>query len=152
MAVIRDISKFQIDADHFWSKVDKTGDCWEYQGGLNTGGYGAYTVKHTVEMRNETGKRNTQLGAHRVAFFLHHGSIDNDLLVCHTCDNRKCCRPDHLFQGDQQENVDDMLAKLQSGNKRMHTEPVRTKSYTKLAYKHGPRLEEYQADPSKWHQ
>ena len=33
------------------------------------------------------------------------------MFVCHTCDNPKCVRPDHLFLGSNRENVDDCLAK-----------------------------------------
>lgn len=33
------------------------------------------------------------------------------MVVCHRCDNRLCVRPDHLFLGTQQDNVDDMVRK-----------------------------------------
>ena len=31
--------------------------------------------------------------------------------ICHTCDNKKCVNPNHLFLGDAQINVDDCIAK-----------------------------------------
>ena len=36
---------------------------------------------------------------------------DPDLLMLHTCDNPRCCRPGHLYQGTQKDNIRDMLAK-----------------------------------------
>lgn len=35
----------------------------------------------------------------------------NNLFALHTCDNKKCCNERHLFVGDHQSNMDDMLEK-----------------------------------------
>lgn len=32
-------------------------------------------------------------------------------MVLHKCDNRPCCRPDHLFLGTAKDNTDDMISK-----------------------------------------
>jgi len=37
--------------------------------------------------------------------------IDDDLFVCHTCDNPSCCNPSHLFLGTPKDNNDDKMAK-----------------------------------------
>jgi hypothetical protein len=82
----------------FWSKVNKTDDCWEWTGALTTSGYGRF---------NKDGKC---LRAHRYSIMLD-GRDPTDMYVCHHCDNRKCVRPDHLFLGTNQDNMDDMMRK-----------------------------------------
>lgn len=39
------------------------------------------------------------------------GPIPTGMYVCHRCDNPKCFRPEHLFLGDQQMNMDDKMKK-----------------------------------------
>lgn len=78
----------------FWSKVDKRGpnDCWEWQGCVTRKGYGFIKVGH-----------NTQL-AHRVAWILLRGAIEDDLCCLHSCDNPKCVNPNHIFLGTREDN------------------------------------------------
>ena len=87
-------------ADLFWARVRKTDDCWIWQGGIDSDGdYGYFDLN----------KKRTR--AHRFAYQLTHGSIPEEREVCHTCDNPRCVRPDHLFLGTTQDNRDDCAAK-----------------------------------------
>lgn len=50
-------------------------------------------------------------GVHRVAYERFCGPIPAGVFVLHSCDNRRCWKPDHLFLGSQADNIADMIAK-----------------------------------------
>jgi len=85
--------------DRFWAKVQKGPQCWGWLGGKQTNGYGTMTANGNRWL------------AHRFSWRLHNGDIPEGLVICHTCDNRVCVRPDHLFVGTVQDNNSDMVAK-----------------------------------------
>ncbi len=91
--------------ERFWPKVRKGGpeECWEWLASKYPGGYGAFGVRGT-------GSRP----AHRVAWMLVNGDIDNGLEVCHRCDTPACVNPAHLFLGTHQDNMTDMVTKGRS--------------------------------------
>lgn len=93
----------QQEIDRFWSKVKKDDGCWEWQGSRKPNGYAMFTVRRI----------NRKLHVHRLAYFLATG-IWTLLFVCHECDNPICARPDHLFEGTQKDNLEDMVAKGRS--------------------------------------
>jgi len=85
----------------FWHKVarGKEDECWEWQACL-TRGYGYFYAD------------GTNWRAHRYAWYITHGSIPNNVYVLHKCDNPQCVNPNHLFLGNQSDNM------LDASNKR----------------------------------
>lgn len=79
--------------------------CWEWKLRTDRAGYGRLKV--------QLGKRDAfrSTSAHRYAWELWKGPIPENMNVLHSCDNRKCCNPEHLWIGTQQENMRDMHAK-----------------------------------------
>lgn len=52
--------------------------------------------------------------AHRSSYRLFVGEIPEGLWVLHTCDNRLCVNPRHLYAGTRRQNVDDMVKRGRS--------------------------------------
>lgn len=79
--------------DRFWSKVDTSGDCWEWTASLGPTGYGQF---------NAGG--NKIVKSHRYAYELEHGPIPDGLVIDHMCHNIICVNPRHLRLATRKEN------------------------------------------------
>lgn len=86
--------------DRIFSRTIKTETgCFEWQGSLSDTGYARISYQ-----------RKTRLGA-RLVMELIHGNIPRTLQACHSCDNRKCINPDHIWIGTQKQNQQDAIRK-----------------------------------------
>lgn len=83
----------------FLTKIKKLDSCWEWIGAIGTHGYGRFGLK------------NKTIQAHRYSFELFNSRIPLDMWVLHSCDNRKCVNPEHLFLGDRDLNIKDCIDK-----------------------------------------
>ena len=72
----------------FWSKVSvlTKNQCWEWQSSLSPSGYGQFSLN------------NYPHSAHVLSYQYFNNDFDKNLVIDHTCMNRKCVNPSHLRQ------------------------------------------------------
>lgn len=96
----------------FWSKVQKSGECWMWTGKQNGHGYGI-------------GRGG---GSHRQSWIMANGPIPNGLYVLHHCDTPLCVRPDHLFLGTKGDNNRDCKQKGRNAHGEKNGQAVLTEN------------------------
>lgn len=84
------------DVDRFWSKVNKTNNCWLWLGTQNGLGYGSFS------------QGSKRVAAHRFSYELHVGKIPEGLHLDHVvsrgCKSTLCVNPKHLEPVTNREN------------------------------------------------
>lgn len=106
--------------ERFLSKVDKSTDngCWLWTGAVFNHGYPRFKLF-------EGGKEKTVKG-NRQAWRFFRNEEPGDMHVLHTCDNKLCVNPDHLYLGTHQQNMRDSKERgrhasgVRSGKFKMH--------------------------------
>lgn len=95
--------------ERFWSKVKKTESCWIWTGAATPEGYGGIW-DGPQRLPGYRSRRATH-----VAFYLQmkRWPVKNML---HKCDNPRCVRFDHLFEGGQSDNMKDCVSKGRNFN------------------------------------
>ena len=87
--------------ERFWSHVnthnEDEDECWEWTASRDKDGYGKFKV---------CGK---SVRSHRFVLELNEGELKSGEHALHTCDNPPCCNPYHIYKGDQQDNMQDMI-------------------------------------------
>lgn len=98
------------EIERFFKRIEvKESGCWEWTGGRFEVGYGMFSLKR--------GHRKT-FAAHRVSWCMRSNrDIPKGMLICHTCDNRICVNPEHLYLGTYADNNRDTLARNRGNRK-----------------------------------
>lgn len=80
----------------FWNMVHKD-ICWLWTGSTGSG-YGRFNI------------RGELYTTHILSYFIHKGPIPDGYIVSHTCDNRHCVNPDHLYLTTMSDKMKDCIA------------------------------------------
>lgn len=107
------ITQKVIDRFNRYYTIDKETGCWNWDRVVLDNGYGQ------VYIPNVGGR-----GSHRVSYLITHGEIKDGMHILHKCHNRRCCNPDHLYEGTPQQN---MMDKVRNGTQTKGSDVVFSK-------------------------
>jgi len=79
--------------------VNEETGCWLWAKGASGDGYAQGVIA------------NKPVRANRISYLAFNGELPPELLVCHSCDNKECVNPEHLWLGTHLENMRDMVSK-----------------------------------------
>lgn len=99
------------EISRFWTFVPNRPEnpkaCWLWEGQKTNGGYGLFSFKCRSEL------------AHRIAWLIAKKEIKNGFQINHRpllCSNPSCVRFSHLYEGTQQENIQDAMVEKKMKN------------------------------------
>lgn len=91
---VKTMNFFDIVKDKI--EIDSETECWNWTKSTSQG-YGQININ------------KVKWNAHRLAYAMTKGTIPDNLLVRHKCNNRKCCNPDHVEVGTHFDNYHDSI-------------------------------------------
>lgn len=100
--------KFCSEKCNFMGSYKVENDCWIWRNANKKTGYG---------ILNYHGRA---ISAHRYSYQIFKGEIPKKSEICHTCDNRRCVNPEHLFLGNKSINMQDAIKKGRFSNGEKH--------------------------------
>lgn len=77
--------------------IEPNTGCWLWTGHGDKNGYGHISINYKKFL------------SHRFSWILHNGVIPVKSLVLHKCDTTACVNPLHLYLGNNQNNMDDLV-------------------------------------------
>lgn len=93
--------KFERLKKSYEKHVIRQESCWDWKGSISNNGYPVMSCRRTIGADR----------GHKASWIIHNGPIPEGMHVCHSCDNRKCTNPEHLWIGTHKQNNDDKIAK-----------------------------------------
>ena len=94
----------KLSRDRILTRIKNTckveNGCWIWEGVINNIGRPMCSIN------------NKQKLAYRHAYeAFYNKALSSDIYLCHKCDNKLCCNPEHLFEGNNKTNQLDYIAK-----------------------------------------